>query len=120
MNSKGLLFHSVSSRTSLHFDRWCPENLRGFVQVWFLRLGAQAIKRIYKKGKESSSGNASRHGRKEAEGQDGDNMEIVDVPVTDSADSEPVQKSTTVKVRAFNVGDYSRQIFLLKPSRLQI
>lgn len=50
--------------------------------------------------------NTSKQNQKEAKGQDGDTIVIVEVPVTDRADVMSVENGTAVHVCVFNVSEY--------------
>lgn len=86
-----------------------PKTLRKASKYGFYVWDSQELKAIGEKRDESSSKNTSHQERKRAECQDGDDFEIVKVPVTDRADATSIENSIAVRFRVFNMSDYHQK-----------
>lgn len=70
------------------------------------------MKVIVNKSNASLAKSISKQDRKEAKGQSRDELEIVEVLVTDRVDAMSVKTSIAVSVRVRNVSDYHQVDFL--------
>lgn len=67
----------------------------------------------------TSSNNRYEQEGKEAEPQNGDEMEIVEVLVTDTVDSMSVRNATTVNICVLNNSDYHTTVLFVRIERIE-
>lgn len=85
-----------------------PVTLRDVPNYVFCVCGSQVMKMIGNKGKGSSSKNTSEQNRRETEGQNLNDMEIVKLALTNREDSISVENPTAASFGVFEVSDYQR------------
>lgn len=79
----------------------------------------QAMKATDNQSTEFSLKHTSQQDWNETKGQRGDDMEIMEVLVTDTANAMSIENSTTVNVRILNVGDYHQESLFVRIKQIE-
>lgn len=96
-----------------------PETLRHLSKYGFYVSDLQAMKMILNEINQSSSKNTFEQGEKEEEGQDGEEMGMVEVPLTDTVDTMSVENGTSVNFRFFNISDYHQTVLFVRIEKIK-
>lgn len=91
-----------------------PESLWHVPKYGFYDQDSQAMDGIGNQSQESSSKYTYEQNRKEAEGLDEEDMQIIEVSKTDRADAMSALKGTAGNVCVLNVYDYHQNDFLVR------